>query len=91
MNALQKGYQKIGHLAICHIKGGETEIEEEKGGRKSRRAFLWQLGVGLVGFTGLSRLAEAMTFPQPLAIPRCSNPTIPVECDSEQPFNCDQA
>ena len=66
-------------------------MEEEKGGRKSRRAFLWQLGVGLVGFTGLSRLAEAMTFPQPLAIPRCSNPTIPVECDSEQPFNCDQA
>ena len=67
-------------------------MEKEREGKQSRRVFLWQVGAGLVGLTGLSRLAKAMTFPQPLAIPRCPDPNIPVVCDSTgQPYTCDQA
>lgn len=66
-------------------------MEKKQEEKKSRRAFLWQVGAGLVGLTGLSRLAKAMTAPQPFAIPRCPDPDIPVFCDSSDPFTCDQA
>lgn len=65
-------------------------MEKGQEGKKGRRIFLWQVGAGLLGLTGLSRLAKAMTAPRPLFIPRCPDPDIPVVCDQD-PFTCDQA
>lgn len=64
--------------------------ERRKERKESRRKFLWQMGMGLAGFTGLSKLAKAMTGkPQPLAIPRCI-PDEPVECADTQGYSCNQ-
>lgn len=67
----------------------EKKEEQEK---QSRRQFLWQVGAGLVGLMGLSRLTKAMAVSQQTRADALA--AVPIPCGvvcATNPFHCPAA